>query len=64
MVRGYHVYQDIWNAAIHEELVCVRDPDNLWDPLLLQSLYIGKEPFCHAFAGVQSEVHVSKFLLK
>ena len=32
MVCGYYVYQDIWDVAIHEELVCVREPDNLQDP--------------------------------
>ena len=32
MVRGYHVYQDVWDASIHEELSCVREPDNLRDP--------------------------------
>ena len=27
-VRGYHVYKDIWDAVIGEELVCEREPDN------------------------------------
>ena len=27
-VRGYHVYKDIWAAAIGEELVCIREPTN------------------------------------
>ena len=30
-VRGYHVYQAIWTAAIGEELVCVREPTNAVD---------------------------------
>ena len=25
MVRGYHVYQDIWNATVGEELYCQRE---------------------------------------
>ena len=29
MVRGYHAYQDSWDALIGEELVCAREPDNL-----------------------------------
>ena len=30
-VRGYHVYKDIWAAAIGEELVCGREPTNMAD---------------------------------
>ncbi len=32
MVRGYHVYQEMWDASIHEELVCAREPGNRRDP--------------------------------
>ena len=32
MVRGYHVYRDIWVAAVGEELSCVRETDNHQDP--------------------------------
>lgn len=32
MVRGYHVYQDIWDAAHGEELPCQREPMNSKDP--------------------------------
>ena len=28
MVCGYHVYRDIWVAAVGEELSCVRETDN------------------------------------
>ena len=30
-VRGYHVYSDIWEAVIGEELDCRRDPSNAID---------------------------------
>ena len=30
-VRGYHVYKDIWAAAIGEVLVCSREPANVAD---------------------------------
>ena len=30
-IRGYHVYQEIWTAAVGEELVCEREPDNSHD---------------------------------
>ena len=28
-VRGYHVYKDIWAAAIREVLVCSMEPTNV-----------------------------------
>ena len=27
MVRGYHIYEDIWDATVGEELPCQREPD-------------------------------------
>ena len=34
MVRGYHVYQSIWDAAIDgENLECFREVGNIHDPL-------------------------------
>ena len=30
-VRGYHVYDEIWEAAVGEMLVCVREPRNAHD---------------------------------
>ena len=32
MVRGYHVYQHVWDASIHEELPCAREAEvkQLW----------------------------------
>ena len=30
-VRGYHVYQTIWVAAVGEELACEREPTNKFD---------------------------------
>ena len=32
MIRGYHVYSDIWNAVIDEELPCAKESGNLADP--------------------------------
>ena len=31
-VRAYHVYKDIWEASIDEELICVRETSNAKDP--------------------------------
>ena len=34
MIRGYHVYKDIWTDPDYdEELECVREPGNSSDPL-------------------------------
>ena len=30
-VRGYHIYQDVWDAAIGEILTCEREPSNSQD---------------------------------
>ena len=32
MVRGYHVYKDIWSAVVGEELPCKRERTNTADP--------------------------------
>ena len=32
MVRGYHVYKDVWSAALGELLSCQREPTNTRDP--------------------------------
>ena len=32
MIRGYHVYRDIWDAAVGEELKCKREIGNQNDP--------------------------------
>ena len=32
-VRGYHVYKDIWEATIGENLVCQREQNNRHNPL-------------------------------
>ena len=32
IVRGYHVKQDSWDAAIGEQLPCKREPGNYKDP--------------------------------
>ena len=30
-VRGYHVYKELWEAVVAEELECQRERDNLYD---------------------------------
>ena len=30
-VRGYHVYREIWEAALAEVLTCVRETENVSD---------------------------------
>ena len=31
-VRGYHVYKDVWEAALGQLLPCQREPGNTHDP--------------------------------
>ena len=33
MVRGYHMYKEIWCAAVGEELSCMREVENYCDAL-------------------------------
>ena len=30
-IRGYHIYEEVWVAAVGEELVCERETDNSYD---------------------------------
>ena len=30
-IRGYHVYKEVWEAAVGESLVCEREPKNASD---------------------------------
>ena len=32
MVQGYHIYKDLWDASISEELSCQRKAKNYTDP--------------------------------
>ena len=32
MVRGYHIYSDIWTAVVNEELHCRREPFSAANP--------------------------------
>ena len=31
VVRGYHMYQDVWSARVGEQLTCDQDPGNRYD---------------------------------
>ena len=35
MVRGYHVYQEVWEVHISEVLPCVREVGNHHDPYVI-----------------------------
>ena len=40
-VRGYHVYQAIWHAALGETLACMREPTNASDRYAVAVLRAG-----------------------
>ena len=31
MIRGYHVYNEVWRAVVGEELSCMREVENYHD---------------------------------
>ena len=41
MIRGYHVYKDIWNSVLDEELPCQRETGNTSDPFAVGVLKDG-----------------------
>ena len=41
LLHSYHVYQEIWEAAIREELVCEREPRNPTDRYAVAVLKYG-----------------------
>ena len=45
-MRGYHVYNDIWEAAVGETLVCVREPRNAHDRYAVAVEKDGKHSGC------------------
>ena len=60
MIRGYHVYQDIWSSHINESLPCKRERHNLHDPFAVSVLkdadVVGHIPrkistICYVFLG-------------
>ena len=42
MVRGYHVYQDEWEAVLGEVLSCQREPGNRHDPYAVAAVSSGR----------------------
>ena len=30
-IQGYHIYQEVWTAAVEEELICEREPHSCHD---------------------------------
>ena len=42
MIRGYHVYQDEWDAVIGEVLHCRRESGNWHDPYALATISDGR----------------------
>ena len=43
MVRGYHVYQTVWEVNIGEILPCIREPANRQDPHAVAIAVIGQK---------------------
>jgi len=56
MVRGYHIYKDVWSALIDEEFPCKREDGNRFDPFAVAVcngdivMTRSKKDFIHLFA--------------
>ena len=35
MVRGFHIYKEIWSPSLDDRLVCVQDSSNRYDPFVV-----------------------------
>ena len=64
MVRGYHIYKDVWSAVIEEEFPCKREEGNRYDPFAVAvcngDIVIGtrsKKDFIRLFAVGQHYRH-------
>ena len=74
MIRGYHVYQAVWNAQIGEELSCVTERENVRDPFAVavkkSNLTVGHIPkkisaLCSLFLPIKNrtiEMHNNNIL--
>ena len=49
MVRGYHVYKDVWDTVAGEEMLCKAEPQNSSDrfavAILKENMFVGHIPF-------------------
>jgi len=66
MVRGYHIYKDVWSAVIDEELLCKREDGNRFDPFAVAvcngDIVIGHVPrkissVCSLYIRRGGEIH-------
>ena len=61
-IRGYHVYQDIWEAAVDEELVCRPERSNAHDryavAVMKNDLVVGQLIVNHEVLLVQLGSHM------
>ena len=50
VVRGYHIYQDVWSAGVGEQLTCDREPGNRHDTFAVavkkDEVIVGHVPRC------------------
>ena len=54
-IRGYHVYKEIWAAAVGEELACTTEPHNSHDRYA-----VSVKAFLAAVVGLASCLTVGK----
>ena len=66
MVRGYHIYKNVWSAVIDEEFPCKREDGNCFDPFAVSvcngDIVIGHVPrkissVCSLYIRRGGEIH-------
>ena len=60
MVRGYHWYQNVWDAALEEQISCQREPTNSRDPFIVVVVHaVGSYHRSHTKGDLVRLFHVS-----
>ena len=66
-IRGYHVYKEIWQAVIGEELECDREPDNSCDryseesPRQLELLLVHDQSYWYSHSPEPQILHLRRY---
>ena len=56
MVRGYHVYKDIWTAVVGEEFPCKRETGDTFDPFAVAVMR--GDNYCHQSHSEKDLIHL------
>ena len=63
-VRGYHIYKDIWTAAVGEILFCVREPTNASDRYAVAVTRPALRCVYRIIRSLRNKINMKFFLVK